>query len=59
MLDRGIERSELRPGNTQLACNQILGMCCWSWTWFPQETELDATIVGNDFADRLLGGMLP
>jgi TetR/AcrR family transcriptional regulator, cholesterol catabolism regulator len=56
LLDRGVERGELREGDTQLACNQILGMCCWAWTWFPQEADLDADTVGNDFADRLLGG---
>jgi AcrR family transcriptional regulator len=56
LLNRGVERGELRDGDTNLACNQILGMCCWAWTWFPQEEDLDAVTVGNDFADRILGG---
>lgn len=59
IVDSGIRDGSFRRVDAKVAAFAILGAINWVARWYRPEGALDAGAIGAQFADHLVGGLLP
>jgi AcrR family transcriptional regulator len=57
IIERGIKDGEFRPADAKIAVFAILGAINWIARWYRPEGTLDASALGTQYADYLVGGL--